>query len=199
MLKSELTGLVIAGGKGRRMGAEKGLVQFGGKPLIMYPVGLLKQLCSTVIISANSDAFDFLELPVITDKSQGGGPMIGIYSGLMAASAEYVLVLSCDMPFINTGLLQHLINSSDGANASVARHRGFTEPLCGIYRRDLTVTLESLIADGKFKLLAFLEEVNARYIEIDGSLPFYNPDLFLNVNTPGDLKRAEMLIAAGAF
>jgi molybdenum cofactor guanylyltransferase len=195
MLMSELTGLIVAGGRSSRMGAQKGLVLFGGKPLITYSVELLIQICSNVIISANSSAFDFLKMPVIADSTSGGGPMTGIYSGLMAASTEYVLVLSCDMPLINLGLLEYLIASSDDAKAAVAFHKGFPEPLCGIYHRELIAELKSHIAEEKFKLISFLEKINARFISINESLPFYNPDLFLNMNTPGDLKRGEMLLS----
>ena len=195
MLKSELTGLVIAGGKSSRMGVEKGLVQFGGKLLIRYPVDLLKQVCSNVVISANSTAYDFLKLPVIRDSNLDGGPMSGIYSGLQAASTEYILVLSCDMPLVNLGLLQHLIASSARTKASVVLHKSFTEPLCGIYHRELIAELKSHIAAKKFKLITFLEKVNARNIEITDNLPFYNPDLFLNVNTQDDLVRGETLLS----
>lgn len=195
MLKSDLTGLVIAGGKSSRMGVEKGLVQFGGKPLIMYPVELLKQVCQDVIISANSTSFGFLGLPVIPDSITGGGPIVGIYSGLLASPTENIFVLSCDMPLLNLGLLKYLIASSEGEKAAVARHKGYAEPLCGIYHRELIGELESHIAEEKYKLISFLEKVKGRYIEINESLPFYNPDLFLNVNTPGDLKRGEMLLS----
>jgi molybdenum cofactor guanylyltransferase len=194
MLKEELTGLVIAGGKSSRMGVEKGLVQFGGKPLIIYPVELLKQVCSSVIISANSNAFDFLKLPVTMDITPGSGPMAGIYSGLTTASTENIFVLSCDMPLMNIGLLQYLISSSEGAKTIVVWHKGYAEPLCGIYHRDLIGELEGHIAEEKFKLISFLEKVNARYIHINESMPFYNPDLFLNVNTPRDLMRGEAFL-----
>jgi molybdenum cofactor guanylyltransferase len=194
MLKTELTGVIIAGGRSSRMGVEKGLVHFDGKPLIMYPLELLKELCSNVIISANSTVFDFLELPVIADKMPGGAPMIGIYSGLLAAYTDYILVLSCDMPLINIELLQHIIDSSDGTKATVAWHNGFAEPLCGIYHRDLITEFERHISEEKFKLVTFLEKVNGRFIEINESLSFYNPELFLNVNTPGDLERGERLL-----
>jgi molybdenum cofactor guanylyltransferase len=195
MLKSELTGLVIAGGKSSRMGVEKGLVQFGGKPLILYSLELLQQVCSSVIISANSNAFDFLKLPVVKDTTSGRGPMAGIYSGLTTASTEYIFVLSCDMPLLNISLLQYLITSSKSAKAAVAWHKGFVEPLCGIYHRELLGELESHIAEEKFKLISFLEKVNARFIHVNESLPFYCPGLFLNVNTPEDLERGEAFLA----
>jgi molybdenum cofactor guanylyltransferase len=195
MLKSELTGLVIAGGKGSRMGTEKGLIQFGGKPLIIYPIELLKQVCSDVMISANTTAYDFLKLKVVPDITPGGGPMQGIYSGLIASSSRYVFVLSCDMPLINSGLIEHLTASSYQANAVVAFQNGFAEPLCGIYNRDLIPEMKNHIAEKKFKLISFLEDVNARFVRVDGSLPFYSADLFLNVNTPGDLLQGEKLLS----
>jgi molybdopterin-guanine dinucleotide biosynthesis protein A len=77
----------------------------------------------------------------------------------------------------------------------VACHNGFVEPLCGIYQRGLIAQLQNHISEEKFKLAAFLENINAEFIEINESLPFYNPDLFLNVNTPDDLKKGEMLFS----
>ena len=194
MLKTELTGVIIAGGRSSRMGVEKGLVNFGGRPLITYPVELLKLVCSNVIISANSSVFDFLELTVIADRAPGGAPMIGIYSGLLAAPDDYIFVISCDMPMIKPELLQYLIAASGEAKAAVAWHNGFAEPLCGIYHRDLLGELEYHIRKEKFKLITFLEKVEALYIEINDSLSFYDPNIFLNMNTPGDLERGELLL-----
>lgn len=194
MLRYDLTGIVIAGGKSQRMGAEKGLIPFGGKPLIVYPVEMLREVCAQVIISSNSHAYDFLGVPVIADHAIGGGPMTGIYSGLLASGTEYNLVLSCDMPLITADLLKHLIASANGCKAAVAWHKGFAEPLCGIYSRSLIGELEDHIREGKFKLITFLEEMGSRFIEIDERLPFYHPDLFLNVNTPHDVELGEKLI-----
>lgn len=194
MLRSDLTGIVIAGGKSRRMGAEKGLISFGGKPLITYPVKILSEVCERVIISANSNSYGFLGLPVIADQARGGGPMIGIYSGLLSSETEYNLVLSCDMPMITEALLQQIISSAKGCTAAIAFHRGFAEPLCGIYNRSLVSELESHISGEKFKLITFLEKTGARFIEIDESLPFYHPNLFLNMNTPQDIETGEKLL-----
>ena len=146
-----------------------------------------------VIISANSHHYDFLRLPVINDLATGGGPMMGIWSSLMSSSTEYNLVLSCDMPLITAGLLQHLIDSANGCTAAIAWHRGFAEPLCGIYSRSLMKELENHIREGKFKLITFLEKIEACQIEIDKKLPFYHENLFLNVNTPQEVKLGENL------
>jgi molybdenum cofactor guanylyltransferase len=197
MLRSELTGIVIAGGKSRRMGAEKGLIPFNGKPLITYPVQMLGKVSAQVIISANSNSYDFLGLPVIADQTMGGGPMTGIYSGLLASETEYNLVLSCDMPLISIDLLMHLVASAVGCKAIVAFHQGFAEPLCGIYNRSLIGELESHISTRNFKLITFLETTGARFIEIDERLPFYHPNFFLNVNTPQDIEIGEKLLLTG--
>ena len=197
MDRSELTGIVIAGGNSRRMGAEKGLLSFGGKPLITYPVGVLKEVCAKVLVNANSHSYDFLGLKVIADNSQGGGPMKGIYSGLLASETEYIIVLSCDMPMISAELIKHLSASADGSKAVVAFHKGFAEPLCGIYHRSLIAELESHIIAEKFKLITFLEKTGARFVKIDEKLDFYHPHLFLNVNTPHDIEVGEKLLSAG--
>lgn len=180
-----------------RMGAEKGLIPFGGKALITYPVEILNEVCAEVIISANSHSYDFLGLPVIADQVPGGGPITGIYSGLLSSATDYNFVLSCDMPMISAGLLRHIIASAGGCPAAIALHRDFAEPLCGIYHRSLIGELEDHIREGKFKLITFLEKIGARFIEIDDRLPFYHPNLFLNVNTPGDVETGEKLLFTG--
>jgi molybdopterin-guanine dinucleotide biosynthesis protein A len=179
------------------MGAEKGLISFGGKPLITYPVQILSEVCGRVLISANSNSYDFLGLPVFHDQARGGGPMIGIYSGLLSSETEYNLVLSCDMPMITATLLEYIIASAEGCTAAIAFHRGFAEPLCGIYHRSLIGELESHISGKKFKLITFLEKAGARFIEINESLPFYHPNLLLNVNTPQDIETGEKLLLTG--
>jgi molybdopterin-guanine dinucleotide biosynthesis protein A len=195
-LKSELTGIVVAGGKSLRMGTEKGLIPFGAKPLIIYPVAILKKVCAKVLISANSSSYDFLGLPVIADQMQGGGAMAGIYSALLASDTGYNLVLSCDMPMITENLVQYLIKSVRKCDATVAWHQGFAQPLCGIYKRSLVVELESHIREGKLKLLTFLKKMDTCYIEIDDRLPFYNANLFMNINTPEELVTGEKLIGS---
>ena len=109
----DTTGIILAGGKSSRMGADKGLLELGGKPLITYAFQALSGLCTTILISSSSEAYHSFGYQVIEDVFPGIGPMGGIYSALGKSKTEKNLILSCDLPFASKELMSYILQNSD--------------------------------------------------------------------------------------
>lgn len=192
--KKHITGIILAGGKSRRMGVEKGLAQLKGRPLIAYAIDLMQQLAGTILISANSKAYDAFPFELIADLMPDSGPMGGIYSCLQKSETDINLVVSCDTPFIKPDLYRYLLDQVRG-HACVAPWHGenLYEPLCAVYHRSLLADFSRFIKAGNFKIPDLFEEVDFMPVKIDRHVPFYTDHLFFNINRRQDLKTAEKL------
>ncbi len=184
MDSQQVTGIILAGGSSSRMGFDKGLADFCGKPIVQYSIDTLQQLCSRIIISSNSPSYQQLGFPVHNDILPGAGPMGGIYSSLLHSETDHNLVLSCDTPFVTPALMQRLLDTSEGYQVVLpASKPGFAEPLIGYYHKNNTTAMLRFIECGNVKLIDYIETTFYRFI------PMYSdPDQFININTPEDFR-----------
>lgn len=113
------TSLILAGGKGQRLGnLEKAILRLNGTPLLQIIVDSLRKVSSEIIVSLrDKDQADLLAsllegCSVVYDSYQDRGPLAGILEGFRQSSAEYVFVTACDMPFVNTDVVEHLFNAA---------------------------------------------------------------------------------------
>ena len=133
--------------------------------------------------------------PTVCDEVLGIGPMGGIYTCLNRSSNDLNIVLSYDMPLVNEGLLEHLIQESHihGSHAHdivvPALQENKPEPLCGIYRRRVAGVFRDLIGKKMYAVHRVLPLVNSKTILINDRMAFYHPDIFLNINQESDMKR----------
>jgi molybdopterin-guanine dinucleotide biosynthesis protein A len=190
MFKDRITGIVLSGGKSSRMGTDKGLTTFNGKPLITYPLTILEQLCDPVFISANENIGEYQKFgyPVIEDKIKGIGPMGGISACLEQSTTRLNIVLSCDVPFLNRELMEHLISRIDNFQAAVPVHDGFVEPLSAVYATNVLWYLNDCIAKDNYKLMDFLSGINCLKVDVGEKDSFWGEDIFTNINTQTDLQ-----------
>ena len=150
MAAEQLTGIILSGGKSSRMGREKGLVNFRGKPLVSYAISSLEPVADTLIISINEQLKEYRRfgLAVVTDEIKGIGPMGGLHTALKYSETEHNLVLSCDMPFVSAGLMDYLYQNVQDYDIVVAMHgKDRLEPLCGYYARRVIGVLEEKIKE----------------------------------------------------
>jgi molybdopterin-guanine dinucleotide biosynthesis protein A len=191
----EVTGIILAGGKSSRMGTDKGLQLLCWKPLIVYAIEVLSGICSNILISSSSDTYHSFGYQVVADEFPGIGPMGGIYSALRQSKTEKNLVLSCDLPFVTSELLDFILKISDGYEVAVPwegnRHY---EPLCGFYHLSIREKINNYINKGNYKLPDLFDEIKINKLVIDKELPFNHKNLFLNINTITDLNEAESLM-----
>ncbi len=193
--KQEITGIVLAGGRSSRMGKDKGLCMFRDKPLVAYAIEILKPLCGTLMISANHypEKYAAFGLPVVPDEISGIGPMGGIYTCLKRSKTRHNLVLSCDTPFVSGEVFRLLLREA-GKNYQVVcpAHETFLiEPLSAYYNTNILGELEKAIAQNEFKMMRFFQRIRFRSVPVDRQLSFFHEYLFLNLNTPEDMEKAE--------
>lgn len=187
-----ITGIVLAGGRSRRMGTDKSMIKLKDKPLIEYAIDALKPLCSKVVISSNSNIYDFTGCEVWADELSVRAPIVGIYSCLKRSGTEVNILLSCDMPLVSYAMLEYLLGNSASYDITVPVHDGnFIEPLCGIYKKSSLKILKEFIDMGNFKLNECIKAASNHLVSVGKQLPFYSPMLFSNINTPDDYKKLQ--------
>ena len=179
------------------MGKNKALLALDGIPLVQRVVAALAPICADLLIVANQpQPYRFLGLPIIPDIEPGYGPLMGLYSGLQAASAEWAVAVAVDMPLLSTELLRFMLDRRFGCDVVVPRAQERLHPLCALYRRPACLpAIETSLARGQRRLIAFHHQVRVCEIE-ESTLRRISPDLraLINVNTPVDLARARHLL-----
>lgn len=187
--KKKVSGIILSGGKSSRMGSEKGLKLFKGKPLVEYAIQALDQYCDNLILSTNNpDYYQKYKLITIEDEIKNLGPMGGIYSCLKQTSFDINIILSCDMPFVDGNLIKFIIENIDtDFDALVPVHKGNKmEPLCAYYHSGLLSTLKSFVESENYKMMNFLESINCEKLNLE-EWKGYNQLYFKNFNTPEDI------------
>lgn len=188
MAEPKITGIVLAGGKSSRMGSDKSKMILNGKTLIEYSIQALRPLCEKVVISSNNNIYDYTGCEVWPDELPDGSPMVGIYSCLKRSPTEYNLILSCDMPLINTSLLEYLLENATGSDITVPIHgNNLIEPLCGIYKRTCIPVLKNFIDKGNYRLNEFIRSASHRLVEVGQTIDFPE-NLFSNINTQDEFR-----------
>lgn len=194
---SDVTGVLLAGGKSRRMGVDKRFLAVGEETLLERSCHVL---CETftrvcVVIAQDSQPLE-AQIPVIRDLVPSCGSLGGLYTGLRQATTRHIFLAACDMPFIHAGLVQHMVGKKDQADVVLAYWNGRPQPTHALYSRNCLQAVEELISRGDLKIqrlianpvlrVALITEDEIRRIDPEGRS-------FLNVNTPSDLDRARFL------
>jgi molybdopterin-guanine dinucleotide biosynthesis protein A len=185
--REALTGLILAGGRGQRMGGvDKGLQAWRGRPLVDHAIARLAPQVGALMISANRNAADYATRAarVLADASDDfPGPLAGILAGLRAASTPWLAVVPCDSPQLPADLFARLAQGLGDAPGAVARRDQRLEPVCCLLSTALADDLAHYLADGGRKVEAWV----ARHAT---PVAFDRPEdaaAFANVNTPADL------------
>ena len=198
-----LSGIVLAGGLSRRLGRDKAVEPFGDEPLIARVIGRLSALTNETVVVVNSEARG-AELPlpdeakVAVDIYPESGSLGGIFSGLTAANNDWGFVVACDMPFLNTDLIAHMLTLREDYDAVVPLLDGYPEPTHAAYSIACLPHIESRLRAGQLKIAGFFDDVRVRYVSESEILGYDAERLsFFNVNRPDDLERALALVEEG--
>ena len=184
--KKNISGIILAGGKSSRMGTDKGFLMLNDKSFIQHSIDALKPLVSIIIIVSNNTDYDVFGLKRIDDIIENTGPLAGIYSGLKASKTEYNLVLSCDIPLINTNILNRLILGIDKTSEVIQiESKGQKMPLIALYNKSCETTFINLLNKGERKLQFAINQCKVKSVSIED-----NENQFTtNVNTKDELKQ----------
>jgi molybdopterin-guanine dinucleotide biosynthesis protein A len=192
-----LAAAILAGGRARRLGGvAKGLIEIGGRPIVARARDALAQLATEVLLIAG-DPTPYAALPGLTpvrDRSPGEGPLAGLEAALLATSAEALLVVGCDLPFLDPAVLRLIASHAPEAQAVVPRVAGRPQALHARYSRTVLPEVEARLARGERRLLGLLQGIEVAYLE-EPQLRAVDPQLrsLTNVNTPEDVARAQDL------
>jgi molybdopterin-guanine dinucleotide biosynthesis protein A len=195
----EIGCIVLAGGKGLRLGRDKALETVDSQSLLQRVVTQLSSFSSEIIIvTAKGKSFpQFFRNPrfrIVADAYPGRGALVGLATGLAASRARYNLAVACDMPFLNQALLRYMLGLMAGFDLVVPRLAEMVEPLHAVYARSCLAPMERLLEQGDMRINALLGLVKVRYVEADEVDRFDPRHLsFFNVNTRADLERAQRL------
>lgn len=191
MPNEHITGLILAGGLGRRMGGrDKGLQPFRGKPMAAWAIERLAPQVDALLINANQnlEAYAAFGYPVVPDRIAGfAGPLAGLHTGLLACETPLLATAPCDSPFLPEDLVARLRTALEaaGADLAVAKTSEQPHPVFSLVRRE--------VLDG---LTAFLEaggrKVDAWYAALKvAEVPFADERAFANINTLEELNLLE--------
>jgi len=195
--------IVLAGGKGLRLGREKVQETVGNSNLLQWVVSQLSSFSNgtIVVIASEKSLTQFIGYPrfrIVTDTYPGKGPLGGIYTGLAASDSFYNLVVACDMPFLNQALLRYMIQLSASFDLVVPRVGELVEPLHAVYSKSCLAPIEWLLDQGELRVRALFDLVKVRYVEADEIDSFDPKHLsFFNINTEADLEMAQQLVTGG--
>ncbi len=191
LCREDVTGLILAGGEGRRMGGlDKGWIDLDGRPLIAHVRDRLAPQVGQVMISANRHAERYAQwgdrvVADAPDLAGSLGPLAGIATALASATTPWVVTVACDMPWLPRDLV-HRLGAAVGAPAplAVARTDAGLQPVCMLLATTLAPTLHDYLIGGGRAVHRWLATVGA--VEV----VFPQHDAFANLNTPEDLAAA---------
>ncbi len=185
--RQQITALILAGGKGRRMGGrDKGLLPFGDGLLVGQVLAAILPQVGAVMINANRHQVEYAQLgyPVVADTLAGfQGPLAGFLAGLEQLQTEYLMTLPCDGPIVVADLALRLANGLEDAGADIAvAHDGKRlQPVYALLHRRVLPDLRAALAEGERKIDRWYPR-NA-WVTVDFSDV---PEQFSNINTPED-------------
>jgi molybdopterin-guanine dinucleotide biosynthesis protein A len=184
-----LAGVILAGGKSIRMGANKAFLTVCGQRIIDRTAALFNALFRQVILVTNSPLeYASLDLEIAADLISAHSPLVGIYTGLYYSSHPYAFVAGCDMPFISRPVIEYLVSLCPGHDVIIPRLDDGYHPLHAVYSRRLIKPMEDLIHRGKLKITGVFSHARVREVTAAELRPL-DMELrsFLNLNTPDDL------------
>jgi len=191
-----LTVVIQAGGMSARMGEDKALKRFLGRPLIQRVIDRLSPIADELIVTTNRPAeYEFLNLRLIPDLKPGRGALGGLYTAIASATSPLVAVVACDMPFASQmffeGALKLMVEEE--ADVVIAKTDEGYEPIHALYRRETCLpAIESAIDADQWKVISWFPQVKVRLLTSNEVKSFDPSGLcFWNLNTPEEFIEAE--------
>ncbi len=185
--KNDISVVILAGGRASRMGGiDKGLVEFDGLPLIAHVHEIAKGNVNHVLISANrnTEQYSIYGKVIVDDLKDFQGPLAGISKALKVCSTDYLLVLPCDSPLVDAGLIDGLINKMGQKNADicVAHDGSIMHATFAMMKTNLSSSLEHFLDEGGRKMSHWYRQQNLERVDVSDRL-----EVLTNLNKPEDL------------
>lgn len=186
--RQDITGVVLAGGRARRMGGEdKGLIRVDGEAMVVHALRGLAPQVGALLINANRNQERYAELGgchVVADADADyAGPLAGMASAMQRATTRYILTVPCDSPLLAPGLGERLFGAllTEDAEISVAHDGSRMQPVFALLECALGQSIVDYLASGGRKIDAWYAQRRLAIADLSD-----DPDTFLNINTPED-------------
>lgn len=198
-----VTGIILSGGKSKRMGENKAFLKLGNESLIEKTANLMKSLFNEVILITNSvEEYSFLKIPIFEDIYKEKGPLGGIHSGLYHSNNDTNLIISCDMPLISEEAIKYLIDYPTEKEVVIYKTDDRLQQMLVRYNKSVIPQAEKLLRGenleimknrNQFSLYNLLDNVSVEIIDAV-EFEFYNDRLFYNVNRPDEYQNILKII-----
>lgn len=166
--KSNITGIILAGGKSSRMGTDKGTLVLNKKTFIQHIIEAMEPLVNNIIIVSDNPNHSEFNIKRVEDSIKNAGPLAGIYSGLQHSKTDYNLVVSCDVPLITSKVLQELIkNYEEGFNVIQLESHLKSMPLTAIYKKTCLQLIKDLLDKGERRVRFAVSQLKTKTIKLD--------------------------------
>ena len=186
MNTENLTGIVLCGGKSKRMGFDKGLVPYKNKALVSHAIHSIEVYCSEILLSANIDTYNSFGYKTIEDHYKNIGPLGGIHAALSASQTSQNLITACDIPFIDKETLEKIkIEASRVQHVLLKLRTGFFQPFPVVLSKNILPLIEFQVKKKNFKLqelYTLIEQQMGKDVSI-----FVIENAPKNINTRDDL------------
>jgi molybdopterin-guanine dinucleotide biosynthesis protein A len=179
IIREHATAIILAGGKSSRMGVDKSLLPVNGETLIASIVRQLEDHFDEVIIGANDpQKYLFLKRLVVPDVETNRGPLMGIYSCLLASSNDVNFITACDIPEMNLKLIQNMINLAGDADIVMpVKENNKHEPLYAVYRKSVACKADLVLRNNGRRIIELLDHVTVKLVEFNGTAWYQNLNL----------------------
>lgn len=198
-MERDITGVLLAGGKSRRMGEDKRYLVVGEQTLLERGLAVLRSIFQEVlvVIAQDSPVLD-VETRIVRDLVPDCGSLGGLYTGLTEATTPYVFVVACDMPFLDQAVISQFTSRRTSADIVMAKLAGRLHPMHALYSKRCLPVIEQMVLARQLKIQEILscESLLVQYVT-EADLVGIDPSghSFQNVNTPEDLEVARSLLA----
>jgi molybdenum cofactor guanylyltransferase len=188
----QVTGLILAGGLGRRMGGvDKGLQPLHGRPMVEWVMERIAPQVTELLVNANQNLAEYERFGyrVVPDAIGGfAGPLAGLHAGLAASSTPFLVTVPCDSPALPFDLVDRLFAARDALDADVAVAKTFdrAHPVFALVARRVAPHLDRFLVSGGRKIDAWYASLRTVEVPFDDEA-----DAFSNINTPGELSDFE--------
>ena len=186
---ADVTGVILAGGRSRRMGQDKATLEVAGATLFARTLTMLRSLFPRVLIAGDRPDLVRPEVPCVPDIYPGSA-LGGIHGGLSAASTPWIFVAPCDLAYPDPELVRFILGHRDGYDIVLPRTPSGLEPVFALYHKNCLPAMEEMLARGDYRIYDFYDQVRVCYLDA-ATLPAGWQRALLNLNTPEDLRHMD--------
>ncbi|MCY4385022.1 MAG: molybdenum cofactor guanylyltransferase [Nitrospinae bacterium] len=190
---------ILAGGRSRRMGRDKSMMEIGGVPIIRRIADTLGDIFPEILIIANEkEQYERMGLDVVGDIHPGNDSLGGLHTAVAKAQGSHVFVAGCDMPLLRPELIYGLASMVEDWDVVIPMKDDYPEPLCAFYGKKCEFPVLESISAGRLKMIGFHEQVRVRRVE-EAAWRAWDPEgaSFLNANTPEEFEKIKTISMRG--